>query len=249
MEKILGIDVGATGTKGGIVDLKKGDLISEKIKLRTPDSKKPGDMIEVINQLVQAFEWEGKPVGMGFPTIIKDNKCWSASNIDESWIGFEIKREIELAANCPVYVINDADAAGLAEMKYGKGYKQKGTVILLTLGTGIGSALFINGKLVPNTEFGQLKFRDGVTENFASNSARLAKNMSWEKFGNELNEVLKYIDFIFSPQMIILGGGISKNMDMYQQYFDKELNVYPAEKFNNAGIIGAALAYKKYTKK
>ena len=250
MSKILGIDVGATGTKGAIVDLSKGELSSEKIKIKTPDSKTPADMIDVMKELVRIHDWKGKPVGIGFPAIIKDKHSWSASNIDDSWIGYPIHDNLEKELGCPVYIVNDADAAGIAEMKYGTGVgNNKGTVILLTLGTGIGSALFLNGQLLPNTEFGQLKFRNGITENYASNSARKKFDLNWEEFGKELNEVLEYIHFIFSPNLIILGGGISKKLELYQEYISPKIKLVPAQHLNNAGIIGAALAFDIYSSK
>ncbi len=246
MKLLLGIDVGATGTKGAIVNPVTGELLSEKIKIKTPDSKKPDDMIAVIKELVETFNWKGKPVGIGFPAIIKNDKAWSASNIHKSWIGYPVRDKISEAISCPVYVINDADAAGIAEMEFGRGKGEKGTVMLLTLGTGIGSALFIDGKLVPNTEFGQLHYRDSVTEHYASNSARKNKDLSWEEFGKELNAVLEYIHFIFSPNLIILGGGISKKMENYSGYISDYINIEPAQNLNNAGIIGAAMAFKRF---
>jgi len=248
MAIILGIDVGGTGIKGGIVDLEKGELISERLKYRTPESKKPGEMIEVIQDIVDQLDWKSKPIGIGFPAIVKNNISYSASNIHDDWINYPIQDSISEKVQCPVYVINDADAAGLAEMAYGKGKDQIGTVLLLTLGTGIGSALFTDGVLVPNTEFGHLFYRDGIAEHYASNNARKIKELSWEDYGKELNNYLKHIQFIFSPNMILLGGGISKRIEFYENYLSKDLIVFPAEKLNNAGIIGAALAFSKYYK-
>lgn len=246
MSLILGIDVGATGIKGAVVDVKQGVLISERFKLLTPKSGRPTEMIKVINEIVKHFKWKGKPIGLGFPAIIKNNRACSAANIHKSWIGFNIKKQVEEATHCPVAVINDADAAGIAEMKFGRGKKVNGTVILLTLGTGIGSAVFLNGALLPNTEFGHLKFKKGIAENYASNSARKIKDLEWKEFGEELNDFLKHIDFIFSPNLILIGGGVSKKFDCYSKYILKSLNVMPAETYNNAGIIGAAMAYKLY---
>lgn len=246
MSLILGIDVGATGIKGAVVDVKQGVLTTERFKKLTPKSGKPAEMIKVINDVVKHFKWKDKPIGIGFPAIIKNNKACSAANIHKSWIGFNIKKQVELITNCPVAVINDADAAGIAEMKFGKGRKVDGTVILLTLGTGIGSAVFINGLLVPNTEFGHLKFKKGIAENYASNSARKINDLSWEEFGDELNAFLKHLNLIFSPNLILLGGGVSKKFDLYSNYILDTLNVAPAETYNNAGIIGAAMAYKLY---
>lgn len=244
MSLILGIDVGATGIKGAVVDIKKGILTTERFKLLTPKSGKPAEMIKVINEIVKHFDWKGKPIGLGFPAIIKNNKALSASNIHKSWIGFNIKEHVEEITQCPVEVINDADAAGIAEMKFGRGKHVDGTVILLTLGTGIGSAVFLNGELLPNTEFGHLKFKKGIAENYASNSARKLNDLTWEEFGKELNTLLEHIDFVFSPNLILLGGGVSKKFDYYSKYFSDTLDVEPAMTYNNAGIIGAAMAYK-----
>ncbi|MDB4438795.1 ROK family protein [bacterium] len=248
MNRILGIDVGATGIKSAIVDLQEGTLITERFKLQTPVSGKPKEMIDVIHQIVEHFDWEGKPIGLGFPAIIKNDISWSASNIHESWIGFKIKNEIEAQTGCSCVVINDADAAGLAELSFGKGKGIKGTMILLTLGTGIGSAIFNDGVLLPNTELGHLKYKDSIAEKYAANSSRKLKDLSWEEYGTELNDVLEHIDFVFSPNLILLGGGISKKFKNFSDYISSGLNVCPAEKFNNAGIIGAALAYKIYGK-
>lgn len=245
MEKVLGLDVGGTGIKGAIVDVKKGEVISERIKIQTPSSKKPAEMIDVVKNIVQQFGWKGKPIGTGFPTIIKKGVCLSASNIDDDWIGYPVRKALEKALASPVSVLNDADAAGLAEIKFGKGVDVNGTVILLTLGTGIGSALFRNGRLIPNTEFGHLYFKDSIAEKHASNSARKKQDLSWDDYGTELNHFLEHVDYLFSPDLMILGGGISKKFKEYSDRFNKDLNVVPASKLNNAGIIGSALWAKK----
>ena len=246
MATILGIDVGGTGIKGALVDVKTGELVSEKLRVPTPESGKPKEMLKVITDIVQHFNWKSKPIGIGFPAIMKDGVAYSASNIHDDWIGFDIKGTIEKKTKCPVVIINDADAAGIAELKFGKAKGAKGTVLLLTLGTGIGSALFTNGVLVPNTEFGHLYFRDGIAEQFASNAARKKKELTWEKYGKELNNFLKHVDFIFSPDLILLGGGISKRYHFYEEFISDTLHVEPAKNFNNAGIIGAAMAYKEF---
>jgi len=247
MDQILGIDVGATGIKGAVVDLEKGTLVTERFKLPTPESGLPDDMIDVIYEIIEHFDWQGKNVGFGFPAIIKNNKVCSASNIDKSWIGYKIKKQIESRTQCPCVIINDADAAGLAELHYGKGKDVKGTMILLTLGTGIGSAIFNDGVLLPNTELGHLKYKDSIAEKYAANSARKLKGLKWDEYGKELNEFLEHVDFIFSPNLILLGGGISKKFKNFSEYISPDLNVSPAEKFNNAGIIGAALAFEIYS--
>ncbi|MBT8232554.1 MAG: ROK family protein [Saprospiraceae bacterium] len=249
MDELLGIDVGATGIKGGIVDLEKGELISERFKLPTPKSGKPKDIIKVIREILLHFDWLKKPVGLGFPAIIKGGKSLSASNIDDSWIGFPIVKEIQNKTQGPIVVINDADAAGIAELYFGNGKNVKGTSILLTLGTGIGSAIFYDGVLLPNTEMGHLKYKGSIAEDHASNSARKRNDLSWEEFGKELNDFLNHVDFIFNPNLIMIGGGISKKFEEYSSCFSKKLDVVPAKKYNNAGIIGAAMAYKIYGKK
>jgi len=249
MKEILGIDVGATGTKGAIVDTKKGVLVTERFKLPTPKGKKPDAMANVINEICQRFNWKDQPVGIGFPAVIKNNICHTAANIDKSWIGTNIYELLHSKTECDVTVINDADAAGIAEMTYGIGKKKSdGVVILLTLGTGIGSAVFMNGTLIPNTEFGHLKFKGSIAEKIASNSARKSKKLNWEDYAAELNEFLIHIDFIFSPDLVILGGGISKQFDKYSQYLSQNVNVKAAQHYNNAGIIGAAMSINYYKK-
>lgn len=248
MDKMLGLDVGGTGIKGAIVDLKKGKVISDRIKIATPKSKKPAEMIEVVKEIVNQFDWKGKAIGTGFPAVIKDGKSWTASNIDDDWIGFPVKKSLEKALGTKVSILNDADAAGLAEMKFGKGVGVDGTVILLTLGTGIGSAVFRDRKLLPNTEFGHLFYKDSIAEKHASNSARKKYDLNWEEYGKELNRFLEHVQFIFSPDLLILGGGISKKFDEYKKYFNKDINVAPAAKLNNAGIIGAAIWAQKQFK-
>jgi polyphosphate glucokinase len=243
MKEILGIDIGATGTKGAIVDIKKGVLITERFKLATPESKKPEAMANAVREICQNFQWKNKMLGIGFPAVIKNKICYTASNIDKSWIGKHMYDLFNNKTKCNSTIINDADAAGIAEMTYGVGKKwHDGIVILLTLGTGIGSALFMNGVLVPNTELGHLKFKGSIAEHFASNSARKNNNLTWAEYGKVLNDYLRHVDFLFSPDLIILGGGISKQYKDFSKYISKNLNVKPALHYNNAGIIGAAMA-------
>ncbi len=243
MEQILGIDVGATGIKGAVVDLEKGELITARIKYPTPKPATPQSMTDVMKQIISDFDWKGKPVGVGFPAIIKNGVAHSASNIDDSWLDFPIVGFLNKKLKCPVRVINDADAAGLAEKRYGGGSDKEGLVILLTLGTGIGSALFYNGVLLPNTELGHLKWDGGIAERFASNSARENKELSFKTWGKELNRVLKHIEFILAPDHFIIGGGISKKFHKYSEYLKTDATIEPAKMLNNAGIVGAALAY------
>ena len=194
-------------------------------------------------ELIKQHEWTDKPIGVGFPAVIHNNLVMTASNIHHSWIGKDIVQLIKKEIGVKSVVINDADAAGMAEIKFGNGKDQDGTVILLTLGTGIGSALFNNGVLMQNTELGHLQFKGGIAEKKVSNSARVTQELDWKTYGTLLGEYLDHINFLFSPSLILLGGGISKKCDTYSKYFPDYLNVIPASMKNNAGIIGAAMSY------
>ena len=241
MKEILGIDVGATGIKGALVNVDEGKLTTERIKYPTPKPATPQAMTEVMKVLVEDFNWKGKPIGIGFPAIIKDGVALSASNIDDSWLDFPIVGFLNKKLKSPVNVVNDADAAGMAEQKFGGDTEKKGLVILLTLGTGIGSAVFNNGTLIPNTEFGHLKWKDSVVEKYVSNNARETKELSYKTWGKELNKVLNHLEFVLSPDHIIIGGGISKKFHKYEEYLDCSATVAPAKMLNNAGIVGAAM--------
>lgn len=247
MSKILGVDIGATGVKGSIVDLEAGELITDRHKIPTPEGGKPEDIAQVVKELVHHFDWKGQPVGLGFPAVILHHKVLTASNIDDSWIGQDVFKIMSEATESPCIVVNDADAAGLAEVRYGKGKGVKGTMILLTLGTGIGSAIFLDGRLLHNTEFGQVMFKGTISEKTVSNSARKKNDLSWKQYGKGLGEFLDYIHKLFYPELMILGGGISQKFDNYAKYFPEHINVTPASQFNNAGIVGAALAYDVYS--
>ena len=244
MKEILGIDVGATGIKGALVDIEKGELTTERIKYPTPKPATPLSMTEVMKKLIADFNWKGKPVGVGFPAIIKEGVALSAANIDDTWLNFPIVGFLNKKLKCPVTVINDADAAGLAEKKFGGGSDKDGLVILLTLGTGIGSALFYNGVLLPNTELGHLRYKDSIAERYASNSARELKELSFKTWGKELNKVLNHIEFILAPDHFIIGGGISKKFSKFAEFLKTDASIEPAKMLNNAGIVGAAMAYK-----
>lgn len=247
MTEILGIDVGATGIKGAIVDLVSGELKTERIKYPTPSPANAANVLETVKSLVKALDWEGKAIGFGFPSIVKNGVCMSASNIDDSFIGLNLQDYFSKGLNAPTYFVNDADAAGIAAMEFGVGKgREKGVVLLITLGTGIGSAIFLNGKLLPNTEFGQLKWKKSVTEKYAANSIRENEELSWKKWGGRLNNVLQHFEFIISPDLIIIGGGVSKHYDKYEKYLDTKCELVAASLMNNAGVIGAGLAFAKY---
>ncbi len=250
MQRILGIDIGATGIKGAMVDLQKGELCTERIKYSTPKPATAEAFVPVIKQLITDFNWEGQPIGFGFPAIIKNGTAHSAANIDKSFLGFNLKEYYDAQLGCETFFINDADAAGIAEMEFGKGKDIKdGVVILLTLGTGIGSAVFNDRVLLPNTEFGHLKWKDSIAEKYAANSVRENNDMKWKEWGPRLNEIVKHIEFIFSPDLIILGGGVSKKFDKYKEYLNPSCEITAATLRNNAGIIGAAMGYELLSRK
>ena len=239
--EILGIDVGGSGIKATVVDSENGTFVAERHRIETPQPSKPEAVINVIEKLIEHFEWNG-PIGCTFPAIVKQGIAYSAANIDQAWIGTNVARLIADRCSCQVEVINDADAAGLAEMKFGQGRAQAGTVLMLTIGTGIGSALFYNGVLVPNTELGHLEIRGKIGEARASDRVRSEKDLSWKKWGKRLNEYLQHVEFLFSPNLIVLGGGVSKKFDKFSEYLDLKSEIVPAELRNDAGIIGAAMA-------
>lgn len=243
MEKnlMLGVDVGGTGIKGALVDIKKGEFASEKVKYKTPDESKPTKVLEVFKKLIKDLDWEGKPFGCGFPSIIKNDICYSAANIDKRWIGVDLAKLFKQELGVKVSFGNDADSAALAEMRFGKGKDVMGKVLLLTLGTGIGSGLFMDQQLIPNIEVGHFNYKKGITEHYASNRARETKDLSWEEWGKELNKVLKHVDKVLNPDLFLLGGGVSKKFDNYKPYINVATKVVPAKLLNNAGIIGAAM--------
>ena len=242
---ILGIDVGATGIKGALVDVIKCALVTGRIKIPTPKPAIPKNVVEVIKILIQKFNYNGL-IGCGFPSVMIDGVCRTAANIDKSWIGFEAEKFFTQKTGQHFTVVNDADAAGVAELLFGTAKGAKGTVILLTLGTGIGSALLIDGKLVPNTEFGHLKYKKSIAENYVSNRARKELELSYEQWGRDLSHFLNHLEFIFTPNMIILGGGVSKRYAQFGDFIKTDCKVVSASIFNDAGIVGAAVhAYQK----
>ncbi|MEM1318776.1 MAG: ROK family protein [Bacteroidota bacterium] len=241
-EQILGIDVGASGIKGAIIDLESGQLVTERFRVTTPQPSTTKAVAEALNSVVKHFKWSGL-IGVGFPSVIKDGVSYTAANIHESWIEANVKEIMSRKTGCEVYVCNDADAAGLAEMAYGAGRKQKGTVLLITVGTGLGSALFINGKMFPNTEFGHLylKGQEQIAEQFAADSVRKREGLSWSGWAQRFNLFLNLVNYTLYPDLIILGGGASKKFEKFSEQLKSPAKVIPAQLLNNAGIIGAAL--------
>ncbi len=241
MSEILGIDVGGTGIKAAIVDVENGVFLSEKIKYGTPQPSTPARVIGVVKNLIKDFNFQGKNFGCGFPSIIKNNICYSAANIDNGWIGLDLQAFFLEKTGSRVTFTNDADAAAVAEIKFGKGKGRSGTTILLTLGTGIGSGIFVNGQLLPNSEFGHLLYKKSVFEHYASNGARKKKNLSWKEWGKELNIYLNHVNLLINPDLIILGGGVSKYFDKFEKFLKVKTQIVPAAMGNDAGIIGAAM--------
>jgi len=246
--QILGIDVGGSGIKGAVVKTKSGKLATERYRIPTPQPATPNTVTQKIKQIVDFFKWSGD-IGCGFPAAILNGVVQTASNISKSWIGVNIEDLFKEAINCDVKVVNDADAAGIAEMKYGAGYGQKGVVIIITIGTGIGTSLFTKGKLLPNTELGHIYLKDLIAEKYTSDAVRKDLNLSWESWGGRFNEYLRHIESLFYPEMIIIGGGASKKDKQFFQYLDVKAKVIPAKLSNHAGIIGAARYAEKNLKR
>ncbi|WP_212735499.1 polyphosphate--glucose phosphotransferase [Herbidospora galbida] len=237
---VLGIDIGGSGIKGAPVDTKTGELMAERHRIPTPQPATPKAIAEVVAKLVDHFEWTG-PVGITFPGVVVDGEIRTAANVDKSWIGVNANKLFGKNLDS-VMVINDADAAGMAEMAFGAGKNNQGVVLVLTIGTGIGSALFVGGKLVPNTEFGHLELKGKEAESRASDAARDKRDMSWDKYAKRIGQYLRHMEMLFSPGLMVLGGGISKKSDKYLPMVDLRTPVVPAMLLNEAGIVGAALA-------
>lgn len=244
-KKILGVDVGGSGIKGAIVDVKAGQLVTERHRIPTPSPADPEHVTQVIAQLVMHFDWKG-PVGIGFPAVVQNGIAKTAANIDKSFIGTNIENLVFQKTGCPSKVINDADAAGIAEMKFGAGKDNKGVVMLVTVGTGIGTVIFTKGKLLPNTELGHVYMSNNrESELYTSDTTRQNLDLSWKDWALRFDEYLNYMEGLFWPDLFIIGGGVSKNDKKYLQHFTVKTKVVAAELLNNAGIIGAAIAARK----
>ncbi|MCY4514852.1 MAG: ROK family protein [Candidatus Tectomicrobia bacterium] len=239
--EILGIDVGASGIKGAPVDTRSGEMTASRIRVPTPEGATPEAVSEVVGQLVSRFRWSG-PVGCGFPAAVRQGRVLTAVNIADHWVGESVTRLFQEAAGRPVTVINDADAAGLAEMRFGAGRGRAGLVMILTLGTGIGTSLFIDGRLVPNTELGQVEFRGSPAEKRAAAIVRQRQGLSWAKWARRLDDYLHRMEYYFWPDLMILGGGVSKKSEKFLPLLTLQTEVVAAQMLNNAGIVGAALA-------
>lgn len=245
MTTVLGIDIGGSGIKGALVDLDKGEIVSDKHRIPTPESRLPDDVLPVVKQVAEHFDYDG-PIGIGFPAVVVNGVVkspFTAHGIIE-WVGCDVDKTLTDMIGQPVSMINDADAAGLAEMRYGAGKGVEGIVILITLGTGIGSGMFLNGQLVPNTEFGKLylKGHQKFAERYAASSIKDDMNLSYLAYAKRLDKYLRYVEELFSPQLFIIGGGISKKHEKYLPLLTNETPTIPAQMRNRAGIVGAAMA-------
>jgi polyphosphate glucokinase len=240
--EILGIDIGGSGIKGAPVEIQTGEFTRERLRVETPDPAKPKPMAKAVAEIVHHFSWDG-PVGVTFPGVVIDGVTHSAANLDKSWVGRQARELFTDAAGVPVTVLNDADAAGVAEMTHGAGRGHKGSVLLVTLGTGVGTALFVDGTLVPNTELGHIEIRGKDAESRASSFAREKNDWSWSKWAGKLEEYLCRIEELLWPSLIIIGGGVSRHADHFLPHVkDVRAPVVPAELHNAAGIVGAAMA-------
>lgn len=249
---MLGVDIGGTAIKGALIDIKKGEQVTERLRVPTPQPSLPSAMGPIVRDIVQQFKWEGKPFGCGFPAIVKNGVALSAANIDHSWIGTNIEKVFGDITGCPVFAINDADAAGLGSMHFGDGKGAKGTVLLITIGSGLGSALFRDGRLIPNTELGHLYLGGRIAEHYASAKAREEEGLSWNEWGTRFNQYLRHLERLFSPDLFLLGGGGSNKYDEFAGRLKLKTPVKPDQLFNRAGLVGAAyygdLVWRKYKK-
>ncbi len=242
--EILGIDIGGSGIKGALVDIKTGKLTSEKHRIPTPKPATPEEVANTIQNIVTHFNWKGQ-VGCGFPTPLQHGKCQSGGNLHPSWKDIQVNELFNSKTGNDFSVVNDADAAGLAEINFGAGKGKKGVVIMITLGTGIGSGVFLNGILLPNTELGHVLYKNGeVFEKYAADSARKRDGLSRKEWGKRLHEYFEHINLILSPDLFIIGGGASKKLGKYSEQIKIDTPIVAAESENEAGIIGAAMAAK-----
>lgn len=242
MATALGIDIGGTGIKGAIVDTDTGELLSERLKLPTPPGGEPEDIVRTVLQLIEQLGGleDGVPVGVCFPAVVKNGRTLSAANVSQAWIGLKAETLFEKALGRDIHFVNDADAAGFGESRYGAGKGVRGLVLLTTLGTGIGSALIYDGVLIPNSELGHLIIDGRDAERRASNSARERGRLSWSRWARRLQRYYSHLEFLFHPELFIVGGGVSKSSEEFLPLLKLDTPIVPAMHGNNAGILGAA---------
>jgi polyphosphate glucokinase len=238
--KYLGIDIGGTGVKGAVVDTKKGVFVTDRLRIDTPQPATPDAVADVVARIHRHFEWDGR-VGCTFPGVVMHGQVCTAANMDKSWIGVDASKQFGKATGANVTVMNDADAAGVAEQAFGAAEKVDGVVMLITLGTGIGSALLYHGRLVPNTELGHLTLNGMDAEKYASEIVREREELSWDVWAGRLTEYFTMVENLFWPDLFVVGGGISKEPDPWLPLVRTRTKIVPARLKNRAGIIGAAL--------
>ncbi|MDL9979686.1 polyphosphate--glucose phosphotransferase [Microbacterium candidum] len=242
--RAVGVDIGGTGIKAGLVDLEAGELLSDRVRVSTPEGARPDDVLNAVREVLKtlAIEDPAIPLGVAFPAIIKDGQTLSAANVSDEWIGFEAEKFFEKGLGRDIHFANDADVAGIAEVRYGAAKGVRGLTILTTLGTGIGSAMIYNGVLVPNSELGHVQ-RGGHkrdAEAWTAYSAMEREGLTWEEWAARLQWYYDYLEFLFSPDLFVVGGGVSKHPDRFLPLLDLKTPIVPAKHRNNAGIIGAA---------
>ncbi len=238
---ILGIDVGGTGIKGAPVDTKTGKLLADRFRIQTPQPPKMQPIGEAVKQIVQHFDWKG-PVGIGFPAPLRDNVVLTAAHVSSKFIGVDVAEFFKKETGLACTVLNDADAAGLAEMTLGAGRGHMGRALLIDLGTGIGTAFFYHGKLVPNLQLGHIEMNGKDAATRASGAAKETFNLSWKKYAKRVDRYLNAVQLLTWPELYIIGGGISKYHEKFLPLLTVDVPVVPAQFLNNAGIVGAALA-------
>ena len=247
--ELLGIDIGGSGIKAAIVDTNTGELVTERHRIPTPTPRTPEAIAKVVQQMVNHFEWK-QGVGCSFPTTVVNGTCIHHGNLSEKWLNVKVEKLFKKECKVPFYVSNDADLAGVAEMNLGAGKGEKGVTLVITIGTGIGSGLFYKGKLVPNLEIGKMLHSNGeIIEYFTADSVRKKEDLSLKQWALRFDQLLNYAKIIFSPSLIILGGGISKKYDTFKEHLTTNVPIKVAEFRNNAGIIGAAMHCRKRMKK
>ncbi len=240
--RVMGIDIGGTGVKAALVDTRDGKMTTERVRLPTPQPATPAAVMEAVQELQRQLQWQGT-VGCGFPGLVKRGQVERAPNLDSSWIGYDLAGQLQAQLGAPRAAIgNDADAAGLAEFRFGAGRGMDGTVMVITLGTGIGSAIFRDGVLLPDTELGHLEMHGKVSEKWAAASIRTNRDLSWKKWARRLNDYLVHVEYLLGVDLFIIGGGVSKKPEKFFPYLrDVGCRVEAARLGNAAGIIGAAL--------
>jgi polyphosphate glucokinase len=242
MAKALGIDIGGTGIKGALVDTTTGELITDRIKLPTPEGGAPNDIVDTVVALIEKIGGldDGIPVGLCFPAVVRNGRTMSAANVSKKWIGLEAEALFEKALGRDIHFVNDADAAGYAEVRFGAAKDVAGLVLLTTLGTGVGSALIYNGVLVPNSELGHLELDGKDAESRASYAAKEREDLDWKHWAKRLQRYYTHLEAIFSPDLFVVGGGVSKNHEDFLPLLDLKTTIVPAVHRNNAGILGSA---------